>query len=85
MTTFPGVHRVPPHHLVPFFVQGKYEEADALYLRSIDISEKLLGPDDLEIAKSITTRGNLAAAQARSHSLPEASVQAVRSSSCCCV
>lgn len=56
-----------------------------MYLRAIDISEKLLGPDDLEVAKSINSRGNLAAAQARSHSLPEASVKAVRSSSCSCV
>ncbi|CAN0141647.1 unnamed protein product, partial [Ectocarpus sp. 8 AP-2014] len=36
--------------------QGKYEEADVLNTRAIEIQEKALGPDHPSLATSLTTR-----------------------------
>lgn len=43
--------------------QGKYTEADPLYLRAIDIRERVLGADHPELAISLCTRGQLLQAQ----------------------
>lgn len=39
--------------------QGDYEEAEALYKRSLAIREKLLGPDDLKIATDLKNLATL--------------------------
>lgn len=39
--------------------KGKYEEADSLYLRSIDIVEKSLGSDHPVLAIALSNRGGL--------------------------
>ena len=49
--------------LLPF--QGKYAEADPLYLRAIEIGEKTLGPDHPELATRLNNRAGLLAAQVR--------------------
>lgn len=43
--------------------QGKYAEADPLYLRAIGIEEKHLGPDHPSLASSLANRANLLQAQ----------------------
>ena len=43
--------------------QEKYDEADRLYLRCIEIEEKTLGPDHLELAASLHDRADLLRAQ----------------------
>lgn len=45
--------------------QGKLDEADPLYLRSIEIQEKTLGPDHPELAFSLNNRAGLLQAQVR--------------------
>lgn len=41
-----GIHSYHP------FLRGKYEDAKALYERSLTISQKKLGPDHLEVGLS---------------------------------
>ncbi|CAN0601310.1 unnamed protein product, partial [Ectocarpus sp. 12 AP-2014] len=36
--------------------QGKYDEADPLYLRAIEIGEKTLGPDHPDLATRLNNR-----------------------------
>ena len=43
--------------------QGKYGEADLLYLRAIEIREKALGPDHPTVATSLNDRANVLHAQ----------------------
>lgn len=43
--------------------QGKYSEADPLYLRAIEIRERILGADHPDLAISLGTRGRLLCAQ----------------------
>ncbi|CAM9170840.1 unnamed protein product, partial [Ectocarpus sp. 8 AP-2014] len=38
---------------------GKYDEADPLYLRAIEIGEKTLGPDHPALATRLNNRGLL--------------------------
>lgn len=45
--------------------QGKYEEALPLLVRSQAIREKVLGPDDLEVAEVLDNRAKLLESQAR--------------------
>jgi tetratricopeptide (TPR) repeat protein len=49
--------------------QGRFEEAEPLYKRALDIHEKLLDPDDLRLAK---TRNNLAKLYTDMHRFNEA-------------
>lgn len=44
-------------------LQGKYTEADPLYLRAIEIRERVLGADHPDLAISLSTRGQLLRAQ----------------------
>lgn len=58
------------HHtdFVLFFLvtfQGKYEEAEPLHVRSLAIREKVLGPDDPEIATSLKATAALLQSQVR--------------------
>lgn len=46
-------------------VQGKYAEADLLYVRAIDIGERILGPDHRDLAAWLGNRASLLAKQAR--------------------
>lgn len=48
---------------LPF--QGKYAEADALYLRAIEVGEKMVGHDHPYLATSFNNRAELLRAQAR--------------------
>lgn len=48
---------------LPF--QGKYTEADPLYLRAIEVAEKMLGRDHPYLATSFNNRAELLRAQAR--------------------
>lgn len=43
-------------HCSTVVVQGKYEEADPLYKRAIDINEKALGPEHPEVTRSLNDR-----------------------------
>ena len=43
--------------------QGKYEEADVLYLRAIRIQEEALSPDHPELAISLGSRAQVLEAQ----------------------
>lgn len=43
--------------------QGKYDEADPLFVRAIAIQEKTLGPDDLNLASSLGSRAELLISQ----------------------
>ncbi|CAN0333504.1 unnamed protein product, partial [Ectocarpus sp. 12 AP-2014] len=43
--------------------QGKYSEADPLYLRAIEIGEKTLGPDHPALATRLNNRAELLSAQ----------------------
>ncbi|CAM9264861.1 unnamed protein product [Ectocarpus fasciculatus] len=45
--------------------QGKYEEADSLYLRAIEIGEATLGPDHPDVATRLNNRAALLTAQVR--------------------
>ncbi|CAN0538213.1 unnamed protein product, partial [Ectocarpus sp. 8 AP-2014] len=45
--------------------QGKYDEADRLYLRCIEIKERGLGPDHPELAGSLNNRAGLLQAQGK--------------------
>lgn len=49
-------------------VQGKYAEADSLYLRSQAIREKLLGPEHRDVAQSLNNRAALLRKQVRAAS-----------------
>ena len=71
---FPGVFPRPPFALVDSFLttpapllatQGKYEEADPLYLRAIEIGEKTLGPDHPDLATRLNNRAWLLKKQVR--------------------
>lgn len=44
---------------VLYFALGRYEEAEPLFRRSLEIEKALLGPSDLEIAKSMNHLGLL--------------------------
>ena len=46
-------------------LQGKYTEADPLYVRAIEIREGVLGADHPDLAISLGTRGQLLKAQVR--------------------
>lgn len=46
-------------------IQGKYEEAEALFERSQAAREKVLGPDHLDVAESLNNRAGLWTAQVR--------------------
>ena len=46
-------------------IQGKYQEADPLYLRSIGIFEQTLGPDHPVLAETLHNRAELMKAQVR--------------------
>ncbi|CAN0369900.1 unnamed protein product, partial [Scytosiphon promiscuus] len=39
--------------------QGKYDEADPLYLRDIEIDEKVYGPDHPEVATDLNNWARL--------------------------
>lgn len=39
--------------------QGRYDEADALYLRAIEVLEKALGPDHAWLAIGLNNRANV--------------------------
>lgn len=56
-----------PHNPALSFLvlQGKYDEADPLYLRAIAITEKALGPDHPSLAESLNNRAELLTAQVR--------------------
>ncbi|CAN0418481.1 unnamed protein product [Ectocarpus sp. 12 AP-2014] len=45
--------------------QGKYTEADPIYLRAIEVAEKMLGRDHPDLATSFNNRAELLRAQAR--------------------
>ena len=45
--------------------QGKFEEADSLYLRAIEIGEKTLGPDHPDLATRLNNRAGLLRKQVR--------------------
>lgn len=45
--------------------QGKYTEADPLYLRAIEIKEGILGADHPDVAIWLCTRGQLLQSQVR--------------------
>ena len=45
--------------------QGKFDEADPLYLRAIEIGEKTLGPDFPDLAAMLNNRAVLLKAQLR--------------------
>lgn len=47
------------HHTPLLPTQGKYEEADPLYLRAIEIGEKTLGPDHPDLGALLNKRGLL--------------------------
>ena len=53
----------PSQH--PTSLQGKYAEADRLYLRAIEIGEKTLGPDHPDLAKRLNNRAGLLGEQVR--------------------
>lgn len=63
--------------------QGKHEEAGPLCQRAVDILENAFGPDDLELASTLTNQGDVLREQVRIHALLGVSVDSVRS--CCCV
>lgn len=44
-------------------LQGKYVEADPLYLRAIEIGEKTLGPEHPDLATRLNNRAELLKAQ----------------------
>lgn len=44
-------------------LQGKYDEADPLYVRAIAIGEKALGRDDPDLAVYLNNRAELLRAQ----------------------
>ncbi|CAN0517577.1 unnamed protein product, partial [Ectocarpus sp. 12 AP-2014] len=48
-----------------FRAQGKYEEADPLYLRAIDIGENTLGLDHPALAARLNNRAGLLADQGK--------------------
>ena len=45
--------------------QGEYAEANRLYLRVIEIGEKTLGPDHLDLATTLNNRAELLRVQVR--------------------
>ncbi|CAN0453882.1 unnamed protein product, partial [Ectocarpus fasciculatus] len=45
--------------------QGKYDEADPLYLRAIEIGEKTLGPDHPGLATWLNNRAELLRVQGK--------------------
>ncbi|CAM9372606.1 unnamed protein product [Ectocarpus sp. 8 AP-2014] len=47
--------------------QGKYTEADPLYLRAIEIGKKKLGPDHPDLAMWLNNRAGLLYAQGKVH------------------
>lgn len=49
----------------PVTHQGKYAEADPLYLRAIEMLEKGLGPEHPNVGSALTNRAALLAAQVR--------------------
>ena len=53
-----------PAALSPVF-QGKFDEADPLYLRAIEIGEKTLGPDHPDLATLLNNRARLLQQQVR--------------------
>ena len=63
----PGLHSQTPvlNTRDALASQGKYDEADRLYLRSIDITERALGPDHPNLATSLNNRGKLLYIQVR--------------------
>lgn len=63
--------------------QGKHEEAAPLCKRAIEILENAFGPDDLELASTLTKQGDVLREQVRIHPLLGVSVDSVRN--CCCV
>lgn len=40
-------------------MQGRFDEAEALYERGQEIRERVLGPDNLEVAESLSNRADL--------------------------
>ncbi|HRQ90080.1 MAG TPA: tetratricopeptide repeat protein, partial [Bacteroidia bacterium] len=46
-------------------LQGGYEEAEALFLRSIEVQEKLVGPDGLNVADPLEQLAQLYDVQGR--------------------
>lgn len=56
----------PPSDINPLLaVQGKYDEADPLYLRAIKIGEKTLWPDHPDLAITLNNRAALLKSQVR--------------------
>ena len=53
-----------PDALSPVF-QGKFDEADPLYLRAIEIGEKTLGPEHPSLATTLNNRAGLLEQQVR--------------------
>lgn len=54
----------PPLFLLEI-VQGKYDDADRLYMRAISISEKLMGPDHPAVAEHLNEQAQLLLVQVR--------------------
>lgn len=48
-----------------YYTQGKYDEADPLFLRVIEIYEKSLGPDHPHLAVTLNNRAGLLCKQVR--------------------
>ena len=46
-------------------LQGKYDEAEPLYVRATEIREKVLGPDHPDVATALMSRAGLMQAQVR--------------------
>ncbi|CAN0251232.1 unnamed protein product, partial [Ectocarpus sp. 4 AP-2014] len=51
--------------VIPVLSQGKYTEADPLYLRAIEIRERVLGAEHPDLAISLGARGQLLNAQGK--------------------
>ena len=46
-------------------LQGKYDEAEPLYVRAMAIDEKVYGPDHPEVARDLNNRAELLQQQVR--------------------
>lgn len=58
-----------PHTTPLLAAQGRYDEADPLYLRAIEIGERTLGPDHPDLAKWLNNRAGLLESQVRVNKL----------------
>lgn len=49
--------------------QGKYDDADSLYLRALEINEKAFGPDHPDVATTLNNRAMLLETQVKNRRL----------------